>query len=350
MNHSLSPTHAMDHASTDVLRGDLTYFRRHGVLSGPAIGRVIDRGNNQDWRFLRDAVDRDPEVRAAVIRIGAGMKKDDFVGHCFTFWWNYAHHAPALLRRKRKDAAPFVSIGKGLMPASSQPDWEYVVSAAARLQRSLPAAAVVGGTAAALPARHRVSTDADHALPDPVAHFKAILSRLEQEAGWRTHRTVYGKIILGNLDGVDTGIRQLIRTAPLETVPIAIEYLGHTVTVPTYAETLRIKGVFIVKRNATRDFLDFAALAASVTESRLHEAMEPFDRLYPQPNGNSPLHQLILQLGDPSPYDLSVTDWRAFDVQDVRWSSWPAVKERCLELAVALWHGLYPETENGQAG
>ena len=112
--------------------------------------------------------------------------------------------------------------------------------------------------------------DADPVLPDPAAHFKAILSRLEQEAGWRTHRTVYGKIILGNLDGVDTGIRQLSRTAPLETTQIA--YLGHTVAAPTYAETLRIKGVFIVKRNATRDFLDFAALAASLTESRLHEA------------------------------------------------------------------------------
>lgn len=336
----------MDHASIGVLRGDLAYFRRHGVLSGPAIGRVIDRGNNQDWRFLRDAVNRDPPVRDAVIRICEGMKEDDFAGHCFTFWWNYARRVPALLRRRPKNAAPFVPIGEGLMPAPSPPDWEYVVSAAARLQRILPTATVVGGTASDLPARHRISTDADHVLPDLAAHFKAVLSRLEQEAGWRTHRTVYSKIILGNLDGVDTGIRQLIRTAPLETTQI--EYLGHTVTVPTYAETLRIKGIFIVKRNATRDFLDFAALAAGLTEPRLYEAMEPFDRLYPQPNGNSPLHQLILQLGDPRPYDLSMTDWRAFDVQDIRWSSWPAVKERCLELAVALWHGLYPEAEDGR--
>lgn len=337
----------MDHASIGVLRGDLAYFRQHRALSGPAIGRVIERGDNQDWRFLRDAVARDPEVRGAVIRICAGMKEDDFVGHCFTFWWNYAHHAPARLRRQQKAAAPFVSIGEGLMPASLKPDWEYVVSAAARLQRILPAAAVVGGTAAALPARHHISTDADHVLSDLAAHFQAILSRLEQEAGWRTHRTVYGKIILENLDGVDTGIRQLIRTAPLETTQV--KYLGHTVTVPTYAETLRVKGIFIVKRNATRDFLDFAALAAGLTESRLYEAMEPFDRLYPQPNGNSPLHQLILQLGDPRPYDLSLTDWRAFDVQDIRWSAWPAVKERCLELAVTLWHGLFPEAANDWA-
>lgn len=37
------------------------------------------------------------------------------------------------------------------------PDWELVLSAAARLQRILPDAVLVGGTAAAIHARHRYS-------------------------------------------------------------------------------------------------------------------------------------------------------------------------------------------------
>lgn len=43
------------------------------------------------------------------------------------------------------------------MSASSEPlpDWEEVLSAAARLQRILPDAVLVGGTAAAIHAEHR---------------------------------------------------------------------------------------------------------------------------------------------------------------------------------------------------
>ena len=37
--------------------------------------------------------------------------------------------------------------------------------------------------------------------------------------------------------------------------------LPSPVTVPTEGEILRIKGVLILRRNATRDYLDFVALA-----------------------------------------------------------------------------------------
>ena len=55
------------------------------------------------------------------------------------------------------------------MPVSTWenlPDWERVLSSAARLQRILPEAVLVGGTASALYARHRFSRDADHVLAD----------------------------------------------------------------------------------------------------------------------------------------------------------------------------------------
>ena len=61
--------------------------------------------------------------------------------------------------------------------------------------------------------------------------------------------------ILGSLDRIETGVRQLIREEPLETMQV--EYLGEQLTIPTEAEMLRIKGVLILQRNATRDYLDF---------------------------------------------------------------------------------------------
>lgn len=46
------------------------------------------------------------------------------------------------------------------MPSDTWADWEQVLSSAAHLQRILPEAVLVGGTAAALYAEHRLSTAA----------------------------------------------------------------------------------------------------------------------------------------------------------------------------------------------
>ena len=72
------------------------------------------------------------------------------------------------------------------MPNDTLPDWEQVLSSAARLQRILPEAILVGGTAAALYAEHRLSTDANHVLPDLQQRFDQVLAELESVAGWKT--------------------------------------------------------------------------------------------------------------------------------------------------------------------
>jgi hypothetical protein len=51
------------------------------------------------------------------------------------------------------------------------PDWEQVLSSAAQLQRIIPDAVLVGGSAAAIHAEHRISIDADHVLTDLQIHF-----------------------------------------------------------------------------------------------------------------------------------------------------------------------------------
>jgi len=45
--------------------------------------------------------------------------------------------------------------------------------------------------------------------------------------------------------------------------------------------------VLILQRNATRDYLDFVALADHLGTEEMVAALRPFDRLYPQPNEES---------------------------------------------------------------
>jgi hypothetical protein len=94
------------------------------------------------------------------------------------------------------------------------PPWEKVLAAGARLQEILPGAVLVGGTSASLHARHPLSRDADHVLKNLNTNFDKVLAQLESVAGWQTTRINRPVLILGSLDGTETGIRQLIRTAP----------------------------------------------------------------------------------------------------------------------------------------
>jgi len=215
------------------------------------------------------------------------------------------------------------------------PDWERVLASAAHLQRILPDAVLVGGSASAVYAEHRLSTDADHVLTDLRQHFDRVLAELESVAGWKTARVTRPVQILGSLDGIETGVRQLIRDEPLETVQI--EYLGAKITIPTEAEILRIKGVLILKRNATRDYLDFVALADHMGAGKTVEALQLFDRLYPQLNEESALQQLQIQLAQPLPYDLEEHNLAEYKNLDPRWRNWQTVKAVCADYAILIF-------------
>ena len=212
--------------------------------------------------------------------------------------------------------------------------WEELLSSAARLQKILPEAVLVGGTAAALHVRHRVSFYADHVVPDLRTRFDEVLAELESVAGWETKRIKTPVLILGKLDGVDTGVRQLIRKDPLETEIVKIE--DQNIVVPTIAEILRIKGLLILKRNATRDYLDFAALADALGTEEVCRAFANFDELYPQKNGESPLMQLQIQLAKPLPYDLEGTDLSNYKNLLPRWHNWEAVEKACVKASQIL--------------
>lgn len=221
------------------------------------------------------------------------------------------------------------------MPSTPLPDWEALLSSAAHLQRIVPEAVLVGGTAAASFAHHRVSMDHDHTLTDLRPRFDEVLAKLESVAGWKTARVKRPVLILGSLDGIETGVRQLIREVPLETE--TIEIAGERLTVPTRAEMLRIKAVLIVKRNATRDYLDFVAMSELIGRDATVSALERFDGLYPQPNGQSARQQLQVQLANPLPYDLDETNLAEYKRLKPEYQDWSAVSEKCREIANALW-------------
>ena len=215
------------------------------------------------------------------------------------------------------------------------PDWGLVLSSAARLQRILPDAVLVGGTASAIHAEHRFSRDADHVLTDLRHRFDDVLAELESVAGWKTARVQRPVQILGSLDGIETGVRQLIRDEPLETT--VVDFHGARITVPTEGEILRIKGVLIIKRNATRDYLDFVALADHMGDESTARALHSFDRIYPQDNGESPLQQLQVQLANALPYDLEETELSEYKKLDPRWHDWQAVKTACAHLSTVIF-------------
>lgn len=220
------------------------------------------------------------------------------------------------------------------MSSESLPPWDEVLSAAARLQTLVPETVLVGGTAAAIYAGHRFSRDADHVLPDLRERYDTILAELESVAGWRTARVNRPVLILGSLDGIETGIRQLLREAPLETRQM--EIAGHALRLPTEAETLRIKAVLILRRNATRDYVDLVALADHLGMEAAVESLRPFDRLYPQPEGTSAVQQLAIQLADPRPYDLDVTRLDDYKNLASRWHDWNAVSAVAADIAAAI--------------
>jgi hypothetical protein len=241
------------------------------------------------------------------------------------------------------------TISGGNMPNRTLelPEWEQVLSSAAHLQRILPDAVLVGGTAAAIYAEHRLSQDADHVLTDLRLRFDLVLAELESVAGWMTARIRPPVQILGSLDGIETGVRQLIRDQPLETTQI--ERFGQQLTVPTVAEMLRIKAVLILKRNATRDYLDFSALFTSMGNEAGIAALRSFDTIYPQSNGESALQQLQIQLATPLPYDLREVNLSAYKHLAPQWQDWASVQSASAACATLIFDRIVGLDESGKA-
>jgi hypothetical protein len=215
-----------------------------------------------------------------------------------------------------------------------EPSLDDVLEKAAQLQELVPGAVLVGGSAAALYAHHRQSFDHDHVVIDLAERFDAILQNLEALGDWSMTRAQPGKIILGELGGIETGLRQLLRSRPLETVDAEVR--GKRLVVPTAGEILRIKAWLSLNRNQTRDYLDIAALADQIGLDDAATVLADMDDYYADINRRpeAVATQLAKQLADPQPRDADVTKQLAsYKALDARWHDWSAVKSLLADLA-----------------
>lgn len=219
-------------------------------------------------------------------------------------------------------------------------DQQFValLESAAHLQRLVPGAVLVGGSAAILYADHRESRDHDHVVADLADRFEMVLEAIEEDEGWATNRVTPGKVILDNLDGIEAGVRQMIRKTPLEVAKVSVPS-GGEVTVPTIEETLRIKAFLIVRRNQARDYLDLAALAERLGVDEAARVLSRLDDYYADQNmdDDGVASQLIRQLSSPHPADKATID-RLSSYRRLRkqWSDWDAVTVTLGEVAESM--------------
>ena len=211
------------------------------------------------------------------------------------------------------------------------PSLSEVLESAARLQEVVPDAVLVGGSAAAWYAHHRDSFDHDHVLDDLRDRFDAVLDAIERTDGWVTNRVTPGKIILGELGGIEAGVRQTIRRKPLEVVEVALP-TGRRLRVPTLDEILRVKAFLVVRRNQTRDFVDVAALADRTGIDHAAEVLAAMDAYYADQHGagDGVASQVARQLAEPRPADARTTrELARYKRLDPRWHDWKAVVDAC---------------------
>lgn len=223
------------------------------------------------------------------------------------------------------------------------PTLQVVLASAARLQQIVPDAVLVGGSAAALYAQHRESFDHDHVLTDLVERYAEVVEAVESSAGWVTsvRASTPPLTLLGSLDGVEAGLRQLRRKRPLEVEECVLD--GQSVRVPTLPEMLRIKSFLIVQRNQVRDYLDTVALADRIGQFAATRVLLGIDDYYADRSEgeDSVLTVLTQRLSEPSPRDVRVTaQLSAYKGLEVRWHDWPVVVAACQQLADGIIEAL----------
>lgn len=140
------------------------------------------------------------------------------------------------------------------------------------------------------------------------------------------------------IDALETGARsrdqpQYERRSPVETTHVQLP-TGDRLQVPTGAETLRLKGYLIMSRNSSRDFAEFADMVDTLEPETAAVVLAGMDRYYccQPPRQQWVTSQLVRQLADPNPSDLSGEHWSEPDAK----ADWDEVRQRCLSVAVAM--------------
>ncbi len=130
------------------------------------------------------------------------------------------------------------------------------------------------------------SFDHDHVVDDLRDRFDSVLDAVESDPEWVTNRVRPGKIIMGELGDIETGIQ------PAHPARSTRDGRGGAAVrprlrVPTADETLRVKGFLIVRRNQVRDYLDVVALADRYGTDHAAAVLADLDTYYGDQRGSS---------------------------------------------------------------
>ena len=74
-------------------------------------------------------------------------------------------------------------------------------------------------------------------------------------------------------------------------------------------------------------------------DERVAQALQPFDKLYQQDNGESPLQQLQVQLANAVPYDLDDVSPELPEYKNLapQWHDWNTVKAACAHISIVIF-------------
>ena len=146
-----------------------------------------------------------------------------------------------------------------------------------------------------------------------------------------------GKLVLGEVDRIAAGVRNQRHSAPLDTMQVSVRG-GGILRVPTVEEMLRIKAFLVVDRNATRDYLDVAALSHHCGLPQSARALDRMNELYADfvGEGGDMLTSVVVRLSTPDPYDLTEVDLSEYNGIVAPWNDWRAVAGQCADLAAAV--------------
>jgi len=175
----------------------------------------------------------------------------------------------------------------------------------------------------------------DTALRD---HFEVVRARLETQPEWKTARVNPPVLILGSIGGVEVGFRPLKRSLPIETQTVPTE--AGPLVVPTLDEMLGMKAFLAYDRNATRDYLDFAALTECAAPSAVLDALLKLDVRYGSLQTASVGLEVAKALCAAAPFDLDESELPRYKRLTEKWHRWETTRAICQRFGVLLGEAL----------
>lgn len=213
--------------------------------------------------------------------------------------------------------------------------WHQILDAVVAVQALLPDATMIGGSAVTVHTGHRLSGDADLVLRNLDRDWQQVRSGLEELQDWITDYPKIPTNLMGRYRDARVSVRKFNRLRDVEIRDF--DYQGHTLRVAAPDELVRMKGLALLSRGLTRDYVDVAALDQGLREagSSAAQAIAAFDEYYQeQRSAGSLARELIATLSDPQPRESNpqaALDELAALRTDLR--DWDQVRRRCQQIA-----------------